>query len=106
MSVKSSNVSSINLQLEDILTHNSCTISLSDLNDTQSISEAFYSACVALIAKIHLFDSRVKFLPAFDAVTIVDVYETVVDLRPHFEISSTILKYRLLTFMCAHLQVT
>ena len=105
MSLKLSNVTSINFQLEDILPCKSFSLALSDLNDTQSISEAFYSACVALIANIHLFDDRIKLLPAFDVVSIVDVYESVEDLRPHFQISSTILKYRLLTFMCAHVQV-
>ena len=105
MSLKSPNISSINFQLKDILACESRTISLSDLDDTQSVSEAFYSACEALIAKIHQFDSRVKFLPTFDSVSILDVYAAVEDLRPHFKISSTILKYRLLTFMCAPLQV-
>lgn len=106
MSFKPSNISSINFQLEDIFPCKSYSISLSDLNDTQPISEAYYSACVALIVKIRQSDGRVTFLPTIEAVSIIDVYAAVEDLRPHFGISSSILKYRLLTFLCAHLQVT
>lgn len=106
MSFKSSNISSINFQLEDIFSCKSYSISLSDLNDTQPISQAYYSTCVELIAKIHQFDDRVIFLPTIEAVSIIDVYAAVEDLRPHFGVSSSILKYRLLTFLCAHLQVT
>ena len=96
----------INNQLDDIFAPEKIRISLDDLDDVTEVSENFATTFIAVAGRLHDYDNRVKILAQLSGITIIDIYGALENLRPHFEVSATILKYRTLNFLCTHLQVT
>ena len=104
--LRESDLQLINNQLDDIFAPETNRISLDDLDDITEVSECFATIFTAISRRLHEYDNRVKIPTKLSGITVIDIYGALENLRPHFEVSATILKYRTLNFLCTHLQVT
>lgn len=102
--MKASDTDSINNQLVD-LAIDSNQISLEDLEDGVEPSDAFVEICVALLEKLHTHDNQVGLCKIEVGITLSDIYRAIESRKPHFSEISTLLKFRLISFLCSHLQV-
>jgi hypothetical protein len=103
--LKESAVELLNSQLTAIFQKESFCLLLDDLNDDEDVSGNLSIIYGALIVRSHDLDGRVALLQPNKAVTVTDIFKSVEDLKPHFEATSTFLKYRLVSLLCSHLQV-
>lgn len=103
--LKESAVESLNSQLNAIFQKESFSLHLNDLNDDTNVSENLSIIFGALVARSHDLDGRVTLLQPNLVLTVMDIFKSVADLKPHFESSATLLKYRLVSLLCSHLQV-
>ena len=103
--LQQSAVDAINDKLGNVLVKGSHTILLSDLDDSEYSSESFLSICVDLLEMLSRLDNRVICLSVDSVITISHIYNSIIHLCPPFLESSSLLKYRLISFLCAHCQV-
>ena len=103
--LKQGAVDSINNQLEDIDINESQKITLHDLDDSVNLSPIYTSVCVSLVDMLNALDNRVQQISLGCTVTVPLIYLAIKALQPDFEETASILKYRLINFLCNHLQV-
>ena len=102
---KQSLVNSINNQLEDIVISDTRVITIEDLDDSSAISESYSSICKNLLDLLHPLDNRVCLISSNDNMSLDDIYAAIKDAQPDFLQTASLLKFRLISFLCTHLQV-
>lgn len=103
--LKQAAVDSINNQLDDIDLNESQRITLSDIDDNLELSHSYLSICASLLGTLSTLDNRAQKMPLNSMTNISHIYMAIKDLQPDFEESASLLKYRLINFLCNHLQV-
>ena len=103
--LKQGAVDSINNQLEDIDINVTQKITLHDLDDRVDLSPIYISVCAGLLDMLTALDNRAQQISVDRSVTVSLIYMAMKDLRPDFEETASILKYRMINFLCNHLQV-
>lgn len=102
--LKASNIDAINNQLEDL----DCTerrITSVDLIDG-SLTENYIAICACLIERLTSHDALTVTIPAsnYGAISMKDLYDTLASRSPHFTMTSSLLPYRIVSFLCSNLQ--
>ena len=103
--LKQSLVNSINNQLEDIVISDTRVITLEDLDDSSAASESYSLICKNLLDLLHPLDNRVCLVSSNDNLSVGDIYTAIKDAQPDFLQSASLQKFRLISFLCTHLQV-
>jgi hypothetical protein len=102
--VKVSDVDSINKQLVDLGVPECNRITIEDLKpDESKASDIFCGICTILLEKLHTHDNQVQKLVG--DVTLTSIYKAIECRQPHFLETASMLKFRLISFICSHLQV-
>lgn len=101
--LKVSDVDAINKILDDLDVQRYNRITIEDLSDESQPSDTFIAICTALLEKLHVHDSKVEIL--LGDVTVIAIYKAIECRLPHFLETACMIKYRLISFICSHLQV-
>ena len=100
--LKPSNVDAINNQLEDL----DCTdrrLGVDDVVDsTTPLSDNYLAVCGALLERLSCYDNTQVVLSS--TTTVQDLYAALASRRPHFTVAASLLRYRVVSFLCSTLQ--
>jgi hypothetical protein len=101
--VKVSDVDLINKQLDDLGVPHCNRIIIEDLSDESKPSDIFCGICTLILEKLHSHDNRVQNIVG--DVTVKAIYKAIECRQPHFLETASMLKFRIISFICSHLQV-
>ena len=104
-------IDAINNQLSDLsILDENCPSNITDhdLLDGQPLTENYIKVVRDLLNYLARYDGGIT--PLADKgnenpLTLENLFHSIISRQPHFTLSSSNLKYRILSFLCSHLQV-